>query len=206
MATKVLIHSTINWSDIAAFVIPNLEDYCIKHGYDLEWQEVLPYSTYTGIEKLTMIRECLEIGDIAIVLDCDTLLTNHSVKIESFIDEKHDFFICEGLNAGVFIVKSSVWLNVFIDSMMELIRDGKYHCEQDAIVDLMKNRNVSRMVKVLPHPAFNSYLSELYPDIPQPVTKEQGQWEPELFLCHLPALSIEKRIEELNKLKQQIVR
>ena len=42
-------------------------------------------------------------------------------------------------------------------------------------------------------------------EVPQPVTKEQGQWEPGCFVLHVPALSIEKRIEVLKEYSQYVV-
>ena len=200
MKVAVTISYTKNWSGIATICVPNAALYCAKHGYTL-LATVDEYNEYDGLWKLQNVGRLLNDYDLVFSFDCDTLITNHSIKLESFLDDESDFFVCKGLNMGVFGAKISDFSVDFVSTMSELIASGKYHCEQDIISGIY----LGNEIKVLDHPAFNSYLSQFYPEVPQPVTKEQGQWEPGCFVLHVPALSIEKRIEVLKEYSQHIV-
>jgi len=200
MRIAVTMSYTENWSEIAAISVPNMRDYCAKNRYDF-FVTVDEYDKYNGICKLNNI---LLLGkstrfDYIFSFDCDTLITNHNVKLENFTNNKSSLFVCQGLNMGVFGVPNNLKALTFIEKIKERIIAGIFDCEQDAV--FFNTDDVS----IFDHPAFNSYLSQLYPEIPQPVTKEQGQWEPGCFVLHVPALSIEKRIEVLKEYSQYVV-
>jgi len=201
----VLIHYTENWQLLADITVPILFKYANKHDYEVWVKRVPPYEKYTGIEKLSMIDTYLQDGDIGLIMDADTCITNFKIKIESFLEEGKDLYLSEGLNMGIFIIRYSSWSKAFIHMLIKSIESGQSNCEQDAVELFMKHHKDDK-IKVCSHPCFNSYLSELYPDIPQPVTAEQGQWEQGQFICHLPALSMETRIAKMKELKERIVR
>jgi len=198
----LLQHFTPNFKPLIDITRPLHEAYCNKHGYQLHIKEVSEYPVYNGLEKLNQILEVCEEGDVALVMDADAMITNTSITIESFLEQVNDLYVSEGLNMGIFIVKISKMTLSILDTMIAEIKQNIFHCEQDAINSRYK---FYPNLKVCKHPCFNSYLSELYPEIPQPVTKEQGQWEKGCFILHLPALSIEKRCKILNQIKEQIV-
>lgn len=207
MSVRILLHFTSNWLDIANITVPVLQEYADKWGYELIAQEVNPYDKYTGLHKIRQIKKYLKDGDVGFVIDCDAILTNMKIPIESFLDGKHDFYICEGLNAGVFIIKQGDWARYFIEYIEQGINNGKFHCEQDAIEAYLKDDpNKNYKIKVIPHPAFNSYLSELYSHVEQPVSIEQGQWEKGCFVCHVPSQGLFTRVKFLTELKEKIVR
>lgn len=197
----VLTHYTDNWNGIADITIPVMEQYCKTNGYIFNVSKVPEYDKYNGLHKLKALN-LLNENDVAMLVDADVLITNHKVKIEYFY-KRDELLLAEGANCGIMIVRKTN--RGIIDLMIQDIESGEFNCEQDAVETYLKRTTGYYDIKLIPHPCFNSYLSELYPEIPQPVTKEQGQWEKGCFVLHLPALSIEKRIEVLTKIKDEII-
>lgn len=201
MRIAVTMSYTPNWSELAAISVPNMAKYCTKHGYSL-FVTVDEYKKYNGIYKFNNILKLLD-GDYDIVysFDVDTLITNHSIKLEKFVEESKYVYVCKGLNMGVFGIKNTTEGCDFAEDCRREIVRNKYNCEQDYILDMV---NVTKP-EIFEHPAFNSYLSQLYPEVQQPVTKEQGQWEQGCFVLHLPALPLEQRINLMKEYSQYIV-
>ncbi len=206
--THVLLHYTTNWQPILDITRPILEEYCSRHGYELHIKEVEPYEKYNGLVKLEMIQEYLKEGDIGLVMDADAVITGFNYRFEDFISEEKTLAIAEGLNAGVLIVRKTSGSHKLIDLIQAMIQKGEAHCEQDAIEMLMKEKEVQETVEVLPHPSINNFIPELYGHIsnPEEITHEKGKWLLGDFVCHLPSLSMETRIEKLKELKEKIVR
>lgn len=185
-----------------------MQVYCDKHGYKLDAIEVPDYEKYDGLVKLQQIQNNLiNDDDIVFSLDADCLITNFNKKVEDYIYFYKLFYVCEGFNMGSFIVKKSAWSEIFLIRMKALIKSGKCNCEQDAMEHLMNDeRTDAKLISVLKHPAFNSYLSELYPEISQPVTEQHGQWMPhKSFILHVPALSIDDRVTILKEKLKDIL-
>jgi len=194
----VLMHHTTNWHELTAITKPIMQEYCDDYGYELNIKEVPAYSVYTGIEKLKQIVDLLKEGDIALVMDADACITNLTIPIESFLEDGKDLYLSEGLNMGVFLVRSTPMNISIIELMISEIESGIFNCEQDAIQ--FHRKHIPNLC-IKKHPCFNSYLSELYPEIPQPVTEQQGQWVEGSYILHLPALSLEKRVEIMKNIK-----
>ncbi len=198
---KILTHYTENWQSLAEITLPVLTEYCEKYGYELCVRKVPEYSVYSGVDKLEMINRNLFYGDIGLVLDCDTLLTNFNTKVEDFLEDGKDWYMSEGLNAGVFIIRQTPVNEKIIDLIVEEIRCEIYHCEQDAFENHSKHIPNFCVKK---HPCFNSYLPELYGHIekPEEVTEEQGRWvEGKSFILHLPSLGMNQRLEIMKSIK-----
>lgn len=194
---RVLQHITENWQSLLEISKPIHKEYCELHDYSYHLKVIEPYPVYNGIEKLNQIlREC-DKGDIALVLDGDAIITNLTIKVEDFLEDGKDFYVSDGINMGVFIVGLTAETEWMIEKMISAISMKIFQCEQDAFEGLVD----SKCVKVCSHPCFNSYLSELYPEVPQPVSEEQGQWVEGSFILHVPAQSLETRIEVFKSTK-----
>lgn len=207
---KILCHYTTNWKPLADITVPNLQEYADKHGYELSVKEVLPYQKYTGIEKMKMMEENLQDGDIAFVVDCDVLITNHKIKLEQFIDDKHDIFICRDINdvnTGTMIWKWNVMGRTIHKHVKDLIEQQKIDCEQNYFEwSCSQNKNgIRSVVKVLEHPSINSMAYNYYKpsygkigyqdgdEVNYP-THKQGHWEKGDFILHCPGMKLSDRI------------
>jgi hypothetical protein len=190
-----------NWQPIADVVVPVISEYATKHEYDI-W--VVKYSdTFSGFKKIEQIIEGIPNYKAIWSIDMDTLITNKEIKIESFIDDEHNFFICKdfnGINAGSFIVRNSVWSNTFLTYLLNKQGKPKMECEQNAIEEFIEEFPNHDKIKILPHPSINSYLYENYPECGKQ-THETGQWEKGDLLLHLPGLPLHKRLNILNQIK-----
>lgn len=201
---RLLQHHTPNWKSLIDISRPIHEEYCNRHGYSLHIKEVPAYEKYTGIDKLQMILDCLDDGDIGLVMDADSVVTNLHVKVEYFLEQGKDLYLCSGVNCGVMVVKKTDWLTQVVEGLINKIKDGWYHCEQDAIEALVNAQWMPRMISIKKHPAFNSFIPELYGHIknPEKITERDGRWvEGSSFVLHLPSLGMNQREEIMKSIK-----
>lgn len=189
-----------------------LRQYCNKHGYDLYIHEVEDGNVDFIITR--DVRNLLDDYDIVMGIECDILITNLNYKIEDFIDNEHDFFICKdvnNINAGCFIAKSTQY-GVHLISFI-LMNEGRFKTEQNVLEHYQPKANV----KYLNHPSINSipyneyapsygYINwDQYTPRKTKPTLEMGDWQKGNFNCHLPGMTLERRIEIFKKLKEEII-
>jgi hypothetical protein len=205
---KVLVHYTPSWRELAMVTVPISELYCSKHGYGINSYECTSYQYYNGKEKLKHILEGLNEGDVALVMDADAIITNLTTKIESFIDDEHDFYITNHLgkcNAGIFIIRKTKWAVKFINYLLENIGKEKVYCEQDAIPKYQSENPHEPKIKILNHPSINSFNYNLYPEHKDITEEEQGMWQHGNFILHLPGIGQTERQKYLTNIKEQII-
>lgn len=202
MKICILILYTESWQELADVVFPNVHRYVDKHVY---WFKPIKHYVFNGFGKLREIKNLLSIYDTVWSMDLDTLITNHSIKVEKFLDDTNDLYFTfdfNGLNCGSFIVIRSVFSMSVLNTALSLEGLPSIHCEQDAFNEIFKlsPSAIFDKVKHLPHPSINSYHYNLYPEIP-PQTHEQGNWEEGDFVLHLPGIGMDKRLEILKNTK-----
>jgi hypothetical protein len=217
MRIAILTVYTDNYLPLAEIVLPNLKKYCNKHGYELHAENITGTQMYFGYKKIECLFGLLGAFsvDAVLCLDMDTLITNHNIKVESFIDDKHDFYITKdvnGINAGSFIIKNSDWSIEYLRDIFE--SQEKFECEQNAIVYWMDTLyKYKKKIKILDHPSINSYLYDEYApgwgvigdkQIDKP-THEEGDWQKGDFLVHLPGMTLDRRIEIFKHLEKEII-
>lgn len=205
---RLLQHYTPNFKPLIDISKPIHEAYCKKHGYSFHLKEVPQYEVYNGLEKLNQILEVCEDGDIALVMDADAIVTNFNYNIEDFLKEGKDFAVSKGWNMGIFILRFTNDVKFLINKLFVLIKHQHFNCEQDAFeyyMDLYSGSHGAEIVITHRHPCFNSYLSKLYPSIKQPVSIEEGEWESDCFILHLPALPLDTRSYLMKEYSQFIV-
>jgi hypothetical protein len=212
----ILTVYTEDYKPLADIVIPNLQRYCLKHDYDLYDFKIDHSGVYYGYQKLEKLLAILKEENIDAVLciDLDVLITNHNIKIESFLDSEHDFYITKdvnGINAGSFIIKSSEWSIKFLRTILH--NTSKFECEQNAFEYFNNLPEHKDKIKVLEHPSINSYMYAEYgptwgiivdKKIDKPLHKE-GNWEIGDFILHLPGITFERRLEIFKSLEKEII-
>lgn len=199
MRITVQVLHTESWQNIADIVLPNLWKYCDRHGYKLVVGEGMGFDKLEGVKLLFENTNC----DIVWVLDLDTLVTNHQIPLERFLDEYHDCFITKdvnGINCGSFLIQKSYWSEMFIDWMLAQKGKDGMNCEQDAMVAYM-NEFGGEKIKILPHPSINSYIYSEYEEHKNIVNEEDGNWHEGNLLLHLPGIGMERRLEILKSTK-----
>lgn len=181
--------------------------YCDKHGY--EFYEIKVQDEGWHYQKHRWFNEMMQKGgvDVFFYLDVDALITNHTIKIESFLDDEHELFLTKDINeinGGALILKTNIYDNWMNDTILGCI--DIYENEQNAINFLFNcNDTFKSLTKILPHPSINSYRYDLYPECKEITKPEQGMWGVGQFILHTPALSFSKRIEVLKEHLKDIV-
>lgn len=191
MTAAVYIYYTPSWQELADLTLPVVHDYCAKHNYKPFIHESKHNDSWAD-RKMYGIRIFFELWqdyDFIWVLDCDTLITNHSIPFTQLVDYEHDIFITQdvnGINAGSWIIRNTPESLKFVETIIDNFDAPHEQILMNRYLDMVK-------VKYLPHPSINSYKYELY-DYGEK-SHSEGQWEPGDLLLHLPGLSLEKRIE-----------
>lgn len=147
-------------------------------------------------------------------LDCDAMITNYNIKLESIVDNNYHFILSEdinGLNAGSFLVRNSTegrdYLQMILDNM-ETYRFHNWH-EQQCINDTY---DIYRgIIKVLPQKIINCYNYELYKEhYPQDdkwwAYYHAGQWKLGDFVIHWPGVEHYARIVMAEEMLNHIVK
>jgi len=194
---------TQSWLELAKITTVNIARYCVKHGYSWNIQCIdEPYDAFEKIRQIQGIFERNE-ADVVMSMDCDSLITNYTIRIEDFINDYNSFFVCEdyhGINTGIFIIKNTIDAKILIDYTLPMKGDIGFNCEQDKIEQYFYHSEDNTGIEILPHPSINSYLYELYHEIP-PQTPAQGQWIEGSFILHLPGIGMDLRKEILSNTK-----
>lgn len=195
---RILQHYTPNFKPLIDISKPIHEEYCRVHGYSFHLKEVPEYGVYDGLDKLSQILEVCEDGDIALVMDADAIISNLNITVESFLKDGKDWYLSEGLNMGVFIVRITSINVKAINEIMDEVKAKIFYCEQDAMI--IHHKFLPNLC-IKQHPCFNSYLSGFYTEIKQPVSEQQGQWVEGSFILHLPALPLHQRLNIMKSIK-----
>lgn len=189
------------WKELAKIVVPNVVNYCRKHGYswNIQFINKEPFDAY---EKVIQIKKCFESNECDAVwsLDCDALITNYNKKIEDYLDDEHDLFICKmvgvGINAGSFVIKKSEWSLKLLDYLLERKGEEGMYGEQDAMNKYISEFPNENKIKYLPHPSINSLAMYLYPEFVDDYKGvENAVWEDGCFVLHLPGQKLDLRLE-----------
>lgn len=192
-----------NYAGIAAITVPLMKEYCERHGY--QFRELILEGTGNEYyyKKNEFFDELFKEGVEAIFyLDADALITNLNIRVETFIDDEHSFFITEHigeLNGGALIIKNNaggVKINDFI-----LSEKCNFANEQNCINHYRYFPPFHNQMKVVDHPSFNSLNYELYPELPHIRKREEGHWHEGDFVLHTPGLGIEHRKQILSEAK-----
>lgn len=195
------------YAKIAEITIPVMKMYCDKHGY--EFHEIKVEDDKWHFRKHKYFQERMLKGgvDAFFYLDIDTIITNFTIKVESFLDDEHELFLTKDvneINSGVLILKTNIYDNWMNESILNC-RDI-YENEQNSINFLYNcNDTFKSLTKLLPHPSINSYDYSLYQEFPNIREEKEGHFHSGNFIFHVPALGFEKRIEVLTNIKEQII-
>lgn len=192
-----------NYAAIAGYTIPIMRKYCELHGYDLRVLVMEGTGNEYAYKKHEFFEQLFKEDYEAIFyLDVDAVITNMNVKIESFMDGFASLYITEHLgelNGGALILRNDEegrWVNDLI-----LSERGSFDNEQNVINFYRNFQPFIRAMKVVPHPAFNSFDYILYPEHPDIRERERGHWHEGDFVLHVPGLGIDHRLQVLKSTK-----
>jgi hypothetical protein len=189
-----------NYKEIAGITVPVMVEYAERHDYDLSHIYLDDGNNY-AYKKCERVEEIIKNkeADVVMYLDSDALITNLNIKVESFLDGKHSLFVTEDVHeinfgAAIFVCDDRM------RKLNEIILDNRndFNNEQE-VLNFFRNFHVfQKGMKVLPHPAFNSFDYSLYPEYPKVRSREQGHWHETDFVLHVPGAAYQTRIDTLK--------
>jgi len=141
--------------------------YATKNGYDfhLYTEYLLDVSRKGYWYKLIAAQKNLPYYDWLFYLDSDAVIMNHSIRLESLIDDNYDMIAagtnCEGFPvlSGQFLIKNSEWSKKFLDEWFE-VGDTNIQPGYDggALIKLYNERpDVRDHIKLIPLVNMGSY-------------------------------------------------
>jgi hypothetical protein len=221
MKISIVTLHTKHYEELAYFTYDNnLVEYAKKHSYKLICKKdnfSTDYIIY--FEKIKIILDAFKNNpelNWAWWIDCDALITNFNVTLESIIDNDYHVIMStdfNGLNCGSFLVKNSsegkAWLEM-IFSQRYVYRYYSHHWPEQIII-METARNYTDILKVIPQKTFNSYYYSLYGEnyghdgSGLDRLGVSGNWEAGDFVIHWPGYPNIQRIEWAKLFSQSAV-
>ena len=187
-----------HYQRLADITNPAKRAYCDRHGYTPIFLKSPDRFDYFSFVSEAM--NCLPRFDWLWVSGIDGHVTNPAVRLETFLDDEHDFITtCDfnGLNNGSMFMRNTGWMMEFLGKwLVSKHRLGGWTCpEQTALAYLLYLEPKDKWHILRPQRRCNAYMyRELKAEYPE------GEWEPGDFFLHLAGIPLERRIEILNGL------
>lgn len=184
-----------------------------------------PYAVLTdgegmqpGYAKMSFLLDlCEEHPEVEWILwkDCDSLITNFSIKIEDLVDNSCHFMVStywNGINAGMFMLRNSPEGRDYVRMILDLQSDPSCPNEQEAIIKTYEQYK-DNIVKIVPQRMFNAacFFDGCHPERGvdprnhQDVLGQSGQWLHGDFIMHWPGQNPQLRLHLARKYLQQVV-
>lgn len=198
-----------NYQPLADVVLPNWQEYAIRHGYEIKLCRgaYRDSSRPIGFQKMQLVYDDLFVNnapyDAAWVLDLDILITNFNIRVEDFLDDAHDYFVTTGVHGlcnGSFFIKKSERSKEILEYMLS--NKYNYDNEQNMLKYHLDEPVLKGRIKLFPYYAFSAFMFSLYPERAH-LTKHEKSWNCGDFVLHLAGLTLEKRLEIL---KDEVIR
>lgn len=215
MNIGLFTHFDENFKDVGNITYPILEKYCERHGYHANLLTKRVSDRFPVWDKIKLIYDNLDKYDWLMYLDADTLITNHTIKLESIIDNNYNFIAANdvnGFNSGVFFIKGkNEWSKNFLEYAWNINPNDQVYAdwpchnatqgEQRALKAAIRDNTEPNKIKIISQKFFNCYLYTLYnrPD------STEGHWKNGDFILHLPAVDNARRFEIFTQKLKEII-
>ena len=157
--------------------------YCARHGYGWHVFEDVIEGRSVGWNRMPAALSLLSRYDWVFHIDLDSLIMDHSIRLEEFLDPRYDLVIgvdMNGINHGVFSLRNSTWSRMLYAEAWTRTKvpHSEYWFEQAALMAIMADGyGVRNHIKLVPQEHFNTYLG---PGDALPAHS------PEPFVLHFP--------------------
>lgn len=204
----------------------NRAQYCLRHGYDLritrtvapEFQNPKSHASGFSWSRLKELLRLVESGAYEWVwcVGCDTLVTNMALTLDEVVamgDGKHLLISGERvapLQADSFLVRGSKQGADFLNDILAQYAAYKTHgwVENQTMID-RKDLHAG-ITQIIPQWRLNAYdyrrfyyLGEQYKDGTD-CYGNRGQWQPGDFIIHMPAATLDERLQSVKEYEPQI--
>lgn len=198
MKISVFVRWDKSFEGVAEITFPVLSAYCKRHGYALEMVE------YTKITDrlLPMFFDHRDF-DVMVHVDADVLITNPERRYEDILSAHPESTVlvgsdCNGINDGTMMIRNTPLGQLFALEMQKRTDMKDITSPQGALQQMVDCDPVfAKHVAILQQRTINSYVTIEYSEY-HGLDVLWNNWLQGDFCLHVPALSIEKRIEILN--------
>lgn len=144
--------------------------------------------------------------------DCDSLITNFSIKLEDLVDNDYHFLIgtyWNGINSGMHMVRNSPEGRGYLEMIVGKYPEYRNHpvADQQVIIDTFDQ--YKDIIKIVPQRLFNSACFSDGAHRGCPSTLDtlglSGQWEPGDFVMHWPGQDPNLRLYLARKYLPQVI-
>lgn len=203
MKIGICVQYDSSFKSVADVTLPVLSSYCNRHGYALLIQQDPAIQEDIVQDRVRRLQAALPEYSWVAHFDADALVTNHTIKIESFL-EKHAV-VCKAraetgellLADGIMFVRNTNEGRRFLGRIG--FKKGKPIQElQAAYANEPEFRDI---IKVCPQNAFSSFPYHLY-GLPETT---EGNWKKGDFILHVPVKPLAMRIEEFTNHLPEII-
>lgn len=213
MNIGIFTHFDNNFKEVGNITYPILQKYAEKHGYHAHCITERNSDRHPVWDKVKIIRDNLDKYDWLMYVDADTLITNHTIKLEDIIDDSFDLIISRDvndINSGVFFIKSSEWSKKYLDDVWgidprhpiynNICRFDTTQGEQRAMIACIEHETNKKHIRIDSQSLYNSYLYGIYG-----MSFDEGQWTEGKFILHLPGVENEKRVKIFTEKLSSII-
>lgn len=202
-------HHGPSYNEIAKITDLSKKEYAESHGYDFySRKEIKLTERASNWERISIFLDYIDKYDWIFYTDCDSMIMNHTIKLENLIDDNFDIIISETerknliqTNTGVMLVKCSKWTKDFMNLLLTDKYKNYYHenmWEQGAINnEINTDAEIKKHFKITHLRFFNSYYHAWHPN---------DNYQHGDFVIHLPGRSNESRYQIFNELKNHIIK
>jgi hypothetical protein len=182
------------------------KEYCDAHGYDYIAGGMLT-NRPPSWEKIPLVLAVLHKYDWVFFTDGDTMIMNHNIKLESFIEkyEGHDMMFTRGreikekqfsCNAGVWFAKNTRWTRKFLESVYDLPNG----CQEVIQFRLWEQGMIVAMLK---HNSLNCRKHIFLEDDRRAFNSPRDMYQDGDFLLHFIAVTGKEAIKETLQTLQE---
>ena len=182
----------------------NKQQYCERHGYEgINKTSNFKGGIPIGFEKIFFLLEVLETRQDLKWLwwnGTDSMITNHTIKIEDKIIPEYDLIIatdCNEINNDSFLIKNSEWSRNYLKSIIAVMPNYEKHYfyEQQAMIDSIPLEENVGKIKIVEQRYLNAYQNSLYPHQSKyDCLGNDGTWQHGDWLIHWPGTQLEARL------------
>ena len=155
--------------------IEDKRQYAKRQGYDFHIFNESVGGRHAAWTKFPAALSLMDTYDWVFGIDLDTVILNHNIRLESFLDPSVNVILnidMNGINTGVILLKSCTWTKMLLIDAWTLsdVKNSGIFWEQAAIMHQMDNYMLRNRAKFVPQKFINEYPK----DSGEPVSAEDA--------------------------------
>ena len=197
----VITGFTNNISILGNFTALANRSYCLQNNYDFRIFKDKDFdkSRPASWSKIKFIKKVLPDYKFVFWIDSDAIFTNMRVRLEDFIVDGKDFYMCQDIpktkfNGGVMLFRNSEWVFWLLDEIWKIYPHNYGGWEQQTISALYNEGKLDDRFYFYPHRCFNGFLIPTDIKDYKGFTVDEFLWHDGDFVAHCTNASLYLRL------------